>query len=406
MTTKICLIGPTHPSANPRLVRDAQALAAAGYEVVAVTTRLMPHLVLYDRELEGQDWEHKFVDLSSKGLRWQFARTRRRICLALASRSDTETVVARGCAYAGPEMAALAADERAALYIAHAHAALPAAAEAARRTGAMLAFDAEDLLAESSDEPVRVIRAIERRLVPTCNYLSTMSRAAALRLQETLGLPEAPLVLHNTPSLADRKGVLPPMPRAPDEPLRIYWFGQTLGRHSCADQVLRAFPMLHKPARLILRGEADPIYLAKIEALANQLGVRDQLEIHPRAGPKAMVRLAAPYDLLLGSQPSSEPFHQMAVGNKVFTGLMAGLALALTDTTAHRLLLKELPGCGFLFPNDDARTLATLLNDWMADSPRLLAARMMAWTFASERFNWEFESRALLARIANLVGAP
>jgi glycosyltransferase involved in cell wall biosynthesis len=404
---KVCLMSPSHPSTHPRLVRDAVALAGAGWDVVMVTSRCSERLVSHDEQAIDRGWTHVFVNFTdgpAGRLRWQFARARRKLCLPLAQRFPFRALVTRGCAYPGPELARLAAQQRAALYIAHTHAALPSAAEAAARVGAKLGFDAEDLLAESSAEPARMMRAIEKRYIPHCAYVSTMSHAAAMRLRETCGLRTEPMVLHNTPSLKERGGLRPPNARPISDKLSIYWFGQTIGRHSCAEQVLRALPLLSKPAKVVLRGNPDVAYIAELRALAASLGLKESLEVHPRAAPTEMVRLAGEHDVLLGSQPSAEPFHQMAVGNKVFTGLMAGLALALTDTVAHRALFKEMPGCGFSFTNADHRVLAARLNELASAPQKLAAAKSAAWCLGEKRFNWELESRQLLQKISELLG--
>ena len=319
---RICLLNPYPPSVSPRLVRNANVLAAAGFDVVVVTTRLPKRLLPHEEFPKDFAWRYEFVDLTESAggrLRWQFCRLRRKLFLALVERKPARTLISRACTYAGPELATLAAAQKADIYISHTHGALPAAAAAARRTQAKLVFDAEDMLAECSDEPMGVMRCIEETFVPQSSLITTMSRAAALRLQERLQLSQEPLVLHNTPSLKEREGVLPPSQRAKTNRLRVYWFGQRIGRHSCADQVLHAMARMKAKAVLVLRGTPDPAYLQELQTLAQRLGLSDALEIQPRALPSEMVRLAAENDVALGTQPSDEPFHQLAVGNKVFT---------------------------------------------------------------------------------------
>jgi glycosyltransferase involved in cell wall biosynthesis len=86
----------------------------------------------------------------------------------------------------------------------------------------------------------------------------------------------------------------------------------------------------------------------------------------------------------------------MAIGNKVFTGMMAGLALALSDTIAHRDLLAEVPNCGFLFPDGDIESLILHLNSLLDDRKTLEQMKRSSWEAAERRFNWEEESRILL----------
>jgi glycosyltransferase involved in cell wall biosynthesis len=116
-----------------------------------------------------------------------------------------------------------------------------------------------------------------------------------------------------------------------------------------------------------------------------------------------MVSLAANHDILLGSQPGKELFHQMAIGNKVFTGMMAGLALALTDTIAHRQFLQENPGCGFLFPDQDEVALAELLNNILIDKNILEDMKVYSWNLAERFFNCEKECDLFVNTISSII---
>src|SRR5262249_5374161 len=150
----------------------------------------------------------------------------------------------RAYSYAIPELSRLAAAEPAKLYIAQTHAALPAAARAARRTHSPYAFDAEDLLADCPDEPAHIARRIERGYADDCAFVATMSEVAGTRLAETNDLSKSPIVLYNTPLLEEGAEVPFPEARGPDWCPVIYWFGQTLGPHSCAEEIIRALPLL------------------------------------------------------------------------------------------------------------------------------------------------------------------
>jgi glycosyltransferase involved in cell wall biosynthesis len=402
---KVCLISHGHPAGNPRLVRDADALHEAGFDVVVITPQFVPRLVPFDREIVARaGWRHRYLDfLSGSRHRWHFVRARRRMSASLAGRLRTESLVSRACNYANPELARLAIEERAVLYVAHQHHSLPAAANAAARTGARFAFDAEDLLADSSAEPKALIRDLEQRYLPHCAYITTMSQPAADRLHATNHLSRPIHVLHNTLSLATRRGVDDPDRRRRPATPSLYWFGQTIGSHSCAEQVLEALALTRRPLRLVLRGQANGPYARHLRALADTFRVSDRLQIEPLASPHDMVRLASEHDILLGSQPGDELFHQLAIGNKVFTGMMAGLALALTDTVAHRALLARTSACGFLFPAGDAKALASRLDAVVDQTGALDTMKRASWAAATDEFNWDLESRRLVRLVSDLT---
>jgi hypothetical protein len=404
---RLCLLSHGQPAANPRLVRDATVLAEAGYNVRVVTAQLLGDLIEHDKTIVNKvKWQHKPVVFShrSNGTpNWNYIRARRRTTAALASWLPTEGLVARAYGYANPELADIAGKEPADLFIAYQHNSLPAASWAAKKRGARFALDAQDLLADCSAELVKLARSIETRYLGNCAYVSTMSEAAARRLQETNNLPRTPVVLHNTPRLCERDGISSPGERKRTRAVSLYWFGQTTGTQSCANQVLDAMSQLFSPVQLVLRGKPDETFVTNLRNRAKELGLSEQLQILPRAEPTEMVRLASEHDILLGTQPGSEPFNQMAIGNKVFTGMMAGLALALSDTIAHRQLLADAPGCGFLFRDGDVESLASQLNELLANREKLERMKVTSWNLAETRFNWEEESKTLLQTIDQVL---
>ena len=59
---RICLVSPSHVASNPRLVKEADALHAAGYEVHVVAGWYYPPLDKYDLEIyERATWDRTVV---------------------------------------------------------------------------------------------------------------------------------------------------------------------------------------------------------------------------------------------------------------------------------------------------------------------------------------------------------
>ncbi len=60
---RVCLVGATHPCHNPRLVREADSLAASGHTVRVVAPSFMPALAAKDgRLLAHRGWRFDSVD--------------------------------------------------------------------------------------------------------------------------------------------------------------------------------------------------------------------------------------------------------------------------------------------------------------------------------------------------------
>jgi glycosyltransferase involved in cell wall biosynthesis len=404
---RICLISHGQPSRNPRLIRDANCLSIAGYDVTVLTPRILKLWVKYDDEIvNNAKWKYVYLDYVDQPLDrlyWQYVRVRKRISQVIAPYFTSEYVVANSVEYLNQELFIKASKIKADIYIAHQQQALPAAAWAATKNNGKFAVDIHDLLADCSSEPVYLIKYIENRYLQECAYVSTMSTAAAQRIKEINHLSTTPIVRYNTQRIEDRQSILHPSQRQCAETLSIYWFGQTIGSHSRADQVLKAIPLLAKSVKLVLRGNTNTEFTNYLISLAKELNISHCLEIKPIASPIDMVSLAANHDILLGSQPGKELFHQMAIGNKVFTGMMAGLALALTDTIAHRQFLQENPGCGFLFPDQDEVALAELLNNILMDKKILEDMKVYSWNLAERFFNCEKECDLFVNTISSLI---
>ena len=396
---RICLISPHHPANNPRLVREADALSVAGHQVVVVMPRFDRRWASLESTVTASArWELKtvdFLDGPTSSIRWLIARAVRRICEIISRVLLLSPIAWRSTLYGYSGLKKIAMATQSDFYIAHAHPALPIAVAAAKANGAHVAFDAEDLLAEAPNEPRRVHEKCEALFLKHCSYVSTMSEAASAFLAQKHSLSRRPLVFHNVYPLLARVGVLPPNRRTTKPVPSIYWFGQTIGRASCADQLIRAMPLIAVKFKLCLRGNPQPSYVNELHRLADSLGCVAQLEILPVANPSDLVVLAAEHDILFGSQPGAEPYTQLAIGNKVMAGMMAGLALLLTDTPAHQDLLSAAAGCGTTFPNDGTGHLVKILNSWFGDPAALLRLKQRSWECAEERFNWDYESRLL-----------
>lgn len=405
---RIVILGPNQLGSNPRLVRNADCLAAAGHDVTVIYP---DHLARFrgndDALIATARWKTVALDFcrTPRGrLHARFARLRRRLAEKLPLSSDFARNRAYG--YFGPELARAARAVPADLYLAQQQMVVLSAVAAAHAHRARFAVDVEDLVSDCTDEPTALVRAIEDRHFPHAAFLTTMSDAAADRLAELHRLPRPPVVLHNCMTRAERGSLPPPAARPAHAPLALYWFGQTVGPHACAEVILRAVATLPFPARLTLRGaNPRPDYLAQLHALAAELRIPDALALAPGAPPHDMVPLAGEHDICFGTQPGTQLFHQLAVGNKVFTGMMAGCALALTDTAAHRRLLAAHDGWAFTFSNDDPLSLADQLTQLAGTPARLAALRDRAWSLATEVYNWETESSRLVAAVRATLSA-
>ncbi len=400
---RICLVGATHPSQNPRLVREADSLTEAGHQVRVVAPCFMIVLGESDRVLMcRRQWRLEQVDFRPLGatrLRSAILRGRRRLAGRLFPYFKNIALAAYSYALAGPELLKLASREPADWFIAHTQAALPVAAEAARRWNAHLGFDCEDLLAHSAGEPGDIVSSIEARYLPLCAYISTASLQMAEQLSRDHEIP-TPVVLYNVFPLAMAEGLRPPSQRSCYSTVRLHWFSQTIGPGRGLEDAVSALAHLPAEFELHLRGTPSAGYREKLETLAG--GELHRLLFLPPLEHDEVIRAIESFDVGLALERPDHGNYSRTVTNKVFSYLLAGLAVAATDTAGQREVMSQIPGAGFLYPAGNARALADRLRDWFQNRRRLRSAQQAAWDAARARFCWDREAHKFL----HLLEAP
>jgi hypothetical protein len=308
-----------------------------------------------------------------------------------------------------PDLVSAAKDIKANLYVAHYPAALPAAAIAARTHNALYAFDAEDFhLGDYPDGPAHeverhMIRAIEARYLPNCAYVTAASPGIADAYVEAYGIARPTVILNvfprdHAPAAATSQGLANPGPS-------IYWFSQTIGPNRGLECAVRAIGRASSRPYLYLRGTPAKGYLDQLRSLAAEAGVTDRLQLLPSAQPSEMVKLAAVYDIGLSGEPGHTPNNRIALGNKLFSYLLAGLPIVASAVPSHMALAEKLGAAMRLYLIDDPDGLADAVDSYLCVPRALSDARAVAWRLGMERFNWDFESASLLDRIASIRGA-
>jgi glycosyltransferase involved in cell wall biosynthesis len=378
-------------------VREADALVQAGHQVRVVAPLFNPALVERDRALMAhRRWRLERVDfLPQHGrLRSLWIRGRRRLAQEIALRFATPALAEHSYTLAASEMRELAAREPADWFIAHTQASLPAAAAAAVRWKARLGFDCEDLLAYAPSEPSAFLRAIEARYLPRCAYVSVASPLMAEQLARDHRIA-TPTVLYNVFPLELADGMLAPRERRAARALRLHWFGQTIGTGRGLEEAVAALAHLPGEVELHLRGNPSAGYRERLEALAG--GERQRLFFLPPLDHDELIRAMESFDVGLALERPDNGNYSRTVTNKLFSYLVAGLALAVTDTPGQRELMSQIPAAGFLYPAGDPRALAESLLKWVRDRQSLRAAQQASWEAARTRFSWNREQEKFLA---------
>ena len=407
---RICIITPGALGSNPRVVKEAQALHEGGNDVTVIATRTLAHVDRRDEAVLAEaPWRAQRLDFTVRGGAWRLRRAAQiGHALAFSTTRCADLAGRAFSAFTGPLTAAakrLPAD----LYIAHYPAALPAAVMAARRHGALYAFDAEDFhIGDWPDEPAHqskryLVRAIEERHLPGCAYLTAASPGIADAYQQAYGIARPMVVLNVFPRAQAPPN---PTPRGTVEPgPSVYWFSQTIGPDRGLECAVRAIGRARVRPHLYLRGSPASGFLDRLQSIAAEAGAAGRLHILTPAAPSEMERLAASYDVGFAGETGQTASRRIALTNKLFTYLLAGLPVVMSDIPAHRAFAPEAGNAARLYNTEDSDSLAAALDSLLEDPELLAAARAAAFHLGQTRFNWDVEKAKLLETVGAVLAS-
>lgn len=393
---------------NPRAIKEADALALAGYDVHLIATRLSHDLDALDKDIfDKASWSVEIVDFSSKsiwlrerGLTW----LAQKLCSVFKPLSKRFFFAKLAHSPLTRRLMASARRQKAELFIAHYPAALPAAAFAARRSKSVYAYDAEDFhLGDLSDTPENKIKnnyieTIERTFIEDAAYISAAAPGIADAYVQAYGVSRPTVVLNtfpikDAPKSALSHGTVEPGPS-------LYWFSQVRGRDRGLENALDAIARTKSKVHLYIRGGAQSGFDKALRARATELNCSARLHFLEPAKPSEMMQLAAHFDVGLSGETGVTKNRQVALPNKHFTYLLAGIPVVMSDIPAHAEFAKDIPHVCKIYQRDNPQSLADALDDLLLDPERLADTRKAAFEIGQTRYNWERESKRLLALVS------
>ncbi len=414
MNARICIVTPGSLSSNPRVVKEADALAAAGYRVRVVFTQDMEQHVAFDVGVtQNRDWQAVPIRWTKSGWGPRLLRYRTGLRQALFRRLAQsgwrrEPVAELANARLYRELLRAACREPADLIIAHYVPALSAAYRAAKRLRVPFAFDAEDdhfgeFTAEEKDSlTARLVDHLQAKYLPQCVYISTASEGIADALVERYGVASASPV-HNVFAWADRKELDGAVNDRRGPGLSLIWFSQVIGLNRGLQDVIRAAGLVRGNLQVHLRGNLYPEVKSALDELARESSVAGRVYYHPPVPPSELLSRTAEHDIGMAvEQPVSRNRLQTCT-NKVFFYMLAGVAIAATDTPGQRRILESAPEACCLYRPGDYRALADHLQRYLDDPAALHRAKAAALDAARDRWNWERESERLLELVADAL---
>jgi len=410
MNARVCVVTAGHLSTCPRMLKAADALTGAGYDVRVVSTNHTPWAAVTDRKvLATRAWASTVVDYDrdtaratqlATGLRFRTAKV---LSSTMGGQRVPMPLVIRAYSRIHDELVRAVTAEPADFVYGGTTGALAAVAEAAAQLRVPYGIDFEDLHSAeyvSDSEGTNVLAArIERQVIGGAAFATAGSPMIADAYERAYSV--RPIPVHNTFSIT----ASPPESARGDRPLRLYWFSQTLGSGRWLEDVLRGIGRMGGAVELHLRARPVPSYVDELTSLQREVAPNMHLVRHDPAAPDDMVRLAQPYDAGLACDEPVGLSRQFCLANKVFTYLAAGVPVIMSRTPAQARLEAHLEGAAFGYDCGDVDGIAQILSCFSSDPARLRQARCAARAAAERRWHWEHpEDRgALLAAVGGAI---
>jgi glycosyltransferase involved in cell wall biosynthesis len=397
---------------NPRAVKEASALARAGYRVCVLGAWSHPDFKARDRRLI-EHLPFAFIpvfDLTAPGLHNGISRLGWRAGKRAADVWFDLTGWQSPCqlGFAIERMFRQALGMSADLYLAHSEPCLYVAVRLlrhGRRVGVdMEDWFSEDLLPEARrHRPLRLLRALEGELLSHGAYASCPSQAMSAALAAEYGCPP-PAVVYNAFAWSDRQAL---DGAAADRRNRtipsIYWFSTTLGPGRGVEDLLAALPLLRHEVEIHLRGDPAPGFAEWIRTRIPE-GWHDRICLHPLVTNDQLLPRIAEHDIGFAGETSQCRSRDLTVTNKILHYLLGGVAVVASDTSGHREVARQAPAAVHLYPSGDPGGLAARLNALLASAETLARAKIAALAAAEHSFCWERQERVLVDAVGCALG--
>jgi glycosyltransferase involved in cell wall biosynthesis len=283
-----------------------------------------------------------------------------------------------------------------------------ARARAAGREVRML-YDAHEFvpgLSRYGGRTPRVIAAwadLEKEFIRDADGVITVSPAIAGELKRLYSLRTDPVVVLNTPVVDPSNGTPPSLRDAAGVPIGIplitYSGGITPARgvHTAVEAMLQLTDM---HLALVCVPHNDTYFVRILRRRVDELGLRDRVHFLNPVPPGQVVTYLRSADV--GLIPVLHfPSHEMALTNKMFEYMNAGVPLVVSDCRTQREFVLE-HGLGQVFPAGEVEGLVRAIRDVLADRDRYAAnARDPALL---DTYSWPRQEEALRGLYENVLG--
>lgn len=404
---KVCIVGFTSLVSNPRLVKEADALYGAGYDVTVLCVRNSVQNHIRDQKLlKDKKWKCIHLDVCKDNLegylRWLESGIKK--TLGIFFSKFTKTLFARWTVsiYYRP-LLNLALKTRADIYIGHVTA-LPVVVEASKKTGSKVGYDVEDFHSAENENSNFVdkfqdcIVYLEEKYLKECDYITSSSPLISKALEEKYDVASTVIL-----NVFEKKLVRSDQVSKMDY-LSLYWFSQWIGPDRGIEDVVRAMALSSSNIKVYLQGNIKSEYKKQLLDLIDNLNVsRERIIFLDPCEPDELVSIGSKYDVGLALEHSSPLNRDICLTNKLFTYLLSGLSIIATDTSAQKLISKDLGIAMWNYSEGDIVSLANRFDLLSSNKDLLIESKKKSLELAKDRYNWDLEKEKFLVIVSDKI---
>lgn len=408
---RVCIVSGIQVIDNPRVVKEADALVDAGYDVTVLSVVNRPADLPRITSLVGsRRWRHlPVVDRSDSRPAARLAgigsRATARI-LRTVLRLGFEHPLHLGLETLPLLRAARQAD--ADLYSLHVEQSLWIGTRLVGE-GRPVRMDVEDWYSEDgvaedrATRPRRLMRSAEKLLLNRAVHSTTTSEAMADALVAAYDCPR-PAIVYNSFPTSERARIDGVARDRVDTRLpSIIWFSQTIGPGRGLGALVSAVGALGRPVELHLRGTARVGYLDRLLGDA-PAGIRGRIFVHPQVPQEELLSRVAEHDIGYCGELSDCANHDLTISNKLFEYMRAGIGIVASDTAGQAEVARIAPDAVRLFRQGDPVGLRHALEPLVAEPGALASAKAASFAALVAHFSWEQSRQRIVDQVDRFFG--
>ena len=393
MTKRITIVTGQHLTANPRVWKEANALASQGYFVTVYTTWYSQLLLLEDKKLMLStidylpsfsliySWRNFLLVFSAKGIKK---------AANYFFRYFNVSSIYQEVYLPGMQLKKII-DVPTDLFICHQEAGLLLGVQLLKK-GMKVAFDFEDWYAEDYPNCFRSVdlfRKNELYALKHAAYVSCPSTAMSSSLKEFYNLDRQFSVIFNSfpiENIDDRN--------IQKKPNSLVWFSQTVGPNRGIEDFVNILKLIDIPVEIHFIGFCSGSYKKYILECLND--TPHKVIIHALMKHSDMLRFVKQFEYGLALEHSFPPSRDLTISNKILLYLQLNLHVIATSTKGH---LELKPDFGDSISYIDTEKLSSGAEVFR----NLLISHMNECVIDIGKYDWKVQEQKIIGLVEGVL---